>query len=83
MIVHRFLKSGLWETEERQLADQLRVGVSSDIVAVRIERRLMMMPHPERAFLPWQWPYWPEEWKGMEFSPWLQMFQNAYRWCAQ
>jgi len=45
-------------------------------------RHLAMMPHPERAFLKWQWPYLPEEqnkvWKA---SPWLKMFQNAREWC--
>jgi phosphoribosylformylglycinamidine synthase len=47
-------------------------------------RHLAMMPHPERAFLKWQWPWWPE---GMEdelaASPWLQMFQNARKWCEE
>jgi phosphoribosylformylglycinamidine synthase len=56
-------------------------------------RHLAMMPHPERAFLLWQWPYIPEEWKKGDWkkevgdyvlaaSPWLKMFQNAYRWCT-
>jgi phosphoribosylformylglycinamidine synthase len=54
-------------------------------------RHLAMMPHPERAFLLWQWPYVPEEWKHNwrssvgDFtlcpSPWLKMFQNAREWC--
>jgi phosphoribosylformylglycinamidine synthase len=45
-------------------------------------RHLAMMPHPERTFLKWQWPYLPEEldneWLA---SPWLKMFQNAFEWC--
>lgn len=45
-------------------------------------RHLAMMPHPERAFLKWQWPYMSEknkdEWSE---SPWLQMFKNARQWC--
>jgi phosphoribosylformylglycinamidine synthase len=45
-------------------------------------RHLALMPHPERCFLRWQWPYWPKEWKT-DVSPWLQLFQNAYRWCKQ
>ncbi len=46
-------------------------------------RHLAMMPHPERAFLKWQWPYLPEEWKkNLEASPWLKMFQNAREWCV-
>ena len=54
-------------------------------------RHLAMMPHPERSFLLWQWPYIPEEWKqGWRFtvgdfqlwaSPWLRLFQNAREWC--
>lgn len=41
-------------------------------------RALVMMPHPERAFLTYQnsWhpPDWPKE------GPWLRMFQNARAW---
>ena len=44
-------------------------------------RHLAIMPHPERLFLPWQWPYWPPEWKELEASPWLRLFQNAREWC--
>ena len=45
-------------------------------------RHLAMMPHPERAFLKWQWPWMPENLnKKLKASPWLQMFQNAREWC--
>jgi phosphoribosylformylglycinamidine synthase len=45
-------------------------------------RHLAMMPHPERAFLKWQWPWLPEELKNeWEASPWLRMFENARVWC--
>ena len=44
-------------------------------------RHLALMPHPERVFLPWQAHYLPEEMKGLQVSPWLQMFANAYAWC--
>jgi phosphoribosylformylglycinamidine synthase len=45
-------------------------------------RHLVMMPHPERTFLKWQWAYMPEKWKeDLEASPWLRMFQNAREWC--
>ncbi|MBU1564390.1 MAG: phosphoribosylformylglycinamidine synthase [Proteobacteria bacterium] len=44
-------------------------------------RHLALMPHPERVFLPWQAHYLPEEMKGLQVSPWMQMFRNAYRWC--
>jgi len=46
-------------------------------------RHLAMMPHPERTFLKWQWPYWPSDWKKEELSPWSKMFQNAYEWCLK
>jgi phosphoribosylformylglycinamidine synthase len=48
-------------------------------------RHLAMMPHPERAFLPWQCHYWPPEWSDVdvEVSPWLKLFQNAREWCLQ
>ncbi|ERN07418.1 probable phosphoribosylformylglycinamidine synthase, chloroplastic/mitochondrial [Amborella trichopoda] len=46
-------------------------------------RHLAMMPHPERCFLMWQFPWYPKDWgfdrKGP--SPWLRMFQNAREWC--
>jgi phosphoribosylformylglycinamidine synthase len=45
-------------------------------------RHLVMMPHPERTFLKWQWGWMPEAWKrDLEAAPWLQMFQNAREWC--
>ena len=45
-------------------------------------RHLTMMPHPERAFLKWQWGWMPQEWqKDLKASPWLKMFQNARQWC--
>jgi phosphoribosylformylglycinamidine synthase len=45
-------------------------------------RHLAIMPHPERAFLKWQWPWMPEGWKSsLGASPWLRMFQNARAWC--
>ncbi len=47
-------------------------------------RHLAMMPHPERAFLKWQWPYLPKELERQwEASPWLRMFQNARKWCEK
>ncbi len=45
-------------------------------------RHLAMMPHPERAFLKWQWPWMPGELNdGLKESPWIRMFQNAREWC--
>ncbi|KAL8093477.1 putative phosphoribosylformylglycinamidine synthase, chloroplastic/mitochondrial [Apium graveolens] len=48
-------------------------------------RHLAMMPHPERCFLMWQFPWYPKHWdvKKKGPSPWLQMFQNARAWCLQ
>ncbi|MCX6760470.1 MAG: phosphoribosylformylglycinamidine synthase subunit PurQ, partial [Candidatus Nealsonbacteria bacterium] len=46
-------------------------------------RHLSMMPHPERAFLPWQCHYLPPEWSSIQVSPWLQLFQNARKWCLE
>lgn len=44
-------------------------------------RHLAMMPHPERVFTTWQWPWMPEEWSSHEVGPWLKMFQNAREFC--
>jgi phosphoribosylformylglycinamidine synthase len=45
-------------------------------------RHLAMMPHPERAFLKWQWPWMPSDLNdGLKASPWIRMFQNAREWC--
>jgi phosphoribosylformylglycinamidine synthase len=47
-------------------------------------RHLVLMPHPERSFLKWQWGWMPEDWKrDLEACPWLQMFQNARTWCGR
>ena len=43
-------------------------------------RHLAMMPHIERAFLPWQWPYYPESRKNDEVAPWIEAFVNAFNW---
>jgi phosphoribosylformylglycinamidine synthase len=47
-------------------------------------RHLAIMPHPERAFLSWQWGWMPDELKRRmpgQASPWIRMFQNAREWC--
>ena len=44
-------------------------------------RHLALMPHPERLFMKWQWPYWPESWSHLNSAPWLKLFQNARQWC--
>ena len=45
-------------------------------------RHLAMMPHPERAFLKWQWAWMPGDLNDkLKASPWIRMFQNAREWC--
>lgn len=46
-------------------------------------RHTVMMPHATRAFLMYQCRSWmPESWnKNLQASPWLQMFQNARKYC--
>lgn len=46
-------------------------------------RFLIMMPHPERAFLNWQWSWTPANWDKNAFSPWIKMFRNAREWCEK
>lgn len=49
-------------------------------------RHLAMMPHPERCYLMWQFPWYPREWSAIDPagpSPWLRLFQNARQWCEQ
>ncbi|HFQ90585.1 MAG TPA: phosphoribosylformylglycinamidine synthase, partial [Desulfobulbus sp.] len=46
-------------------------------------RHLAMMPHPERAFLPWQCHWLPTEMRLQEATPWLRMFHNAWTWCME
>lgn len=46
-------------------------------------RHLAMMPHPERCFRLWQWPWLPASWQKLEASPWLRMFQNGRTWCLK
>ncbi|MDO5395554.1 MAG: phosphoribosylformylglycinamidine synthase [Bacteroidales bacterium] len=42
-------------------------------------RHLAMMPHPERSILPRQCGHYPREWSDDRYTPWLEMFRNAYR----
>ncbi len=54
-------------------------------------RHLAIMPHPERAFRLWQWPWLPVDMRSaMQTaaergeaapSPWFRMFLNAREWC--
>lgn len=46
-------------------------------------RHLAMMPHLERSFKPFQWPYYPVDRKTDEITPWMQAFVNAREWIWQ
>jgi len=43
-------------------------------------RHVAMMPHPERAFLPWQCAYYPAARQDDEITPWVEAFVNARKW---
>jgi len=43
-------------------------------------RHLAMMPHLERAYLPWQCAWYPENRRKDEATPWLKAFVNAREW---
>lgn len=68
-------------------------GSADGIAALSSEdgRFLAMMPHPERCFLSWQWPYLPREWEQRQSSDgaasapaaWLKMFQNVREFCDE
>ncbi len=46
-------------------------------------RHLAMMPHLERAFVPWQWAHYPADRAFDELSPWLEAFVNARNWVRE
>src|SRR5574344_2092394 len=43
-------------------------------------RHLAMMPHPERAFFPWQCAVYPAERNNDQITPWIEAFVNACNW---
>ncbi|HYF71108.1 MAG TPA: phosphoribosylformylglycinamidine synthase [Ohtaekwangia sp.] len=43
-------------------------------------RHLAIMPHIERSLFPWNWPYYPENRKNDQVSPWIEAFTNARDW---
>jgi phosphoribosylformylglycinamidine synthase len=43
-------------------------------------RHLVMMPHLERAYFPWQCGYYPPEKRNDEVTPWIKAFVNARQW---
>ena len=46
-------------------------------------RHLAMMPHPERAFFPWQCATYPAHRKADEVTPWIEAFVNARKWVEE
>jgi phosphoribosylformylglycinamidine synthase len=58
-----------------------KLGITA--LSSRDGRHLVIMPHPERLFKLWQFPYLPDNWKNLKASPWLKLFQNAREWCEQ
>ena len=44
-------------------------------------RHLAMMPHPERAFFPWQCGTYPADRLTDDITPWVEAFVNARKWC--
>ena len=43
-------------------------------------RHLIMMPHLERAYFPWQCGYYPSGRKNDDVTPWIKAFVNAKNW---
>jgi phosphoribosylformylglycinamidine synthase len=60
-------------------------GSDADVAALCSAdgRHLAMMPHLERAYLPWQCAYYPADRREDDATPWLQAFVNARRWIEE
>ncbi len=43
-------------------------------------RHLVMMPHLERAYFPWQCGTYPADRRNDEITPWMKAFVNARQW---
>ncbi|MBE0674070.1 MAG: phosphoribosylformylglycinamidine synthase [Bacteroidales bacterium] len=43
-------------------------------------RHLAIMPHLERAFMPWQCAAYPAERRTDDITPWMKAFVNAFEW---
>ena len=46
-------------------------------------RHLAMMPHLERAFYPWQNPFYPSDRRADDVTPWMEAFVNARKWVEE
>jgi phosphoribosylformylglycinamidine synthase len=60
-------------------------GSDYDIAGLASEdgRHLVMMPHLERAYFPWQCGYYPPERRGDDVTPWIKTFVNAREWIKE
>ncbi len=57
-------------------------GSEGDVAALASAdgRHLAIMPHLERAILPWQWAYYPRARRNDEVAVWIKAFINARKW---
>jgi phosphoribosylformylglycinamidine synthase len=57
-------------------------GSDSDVAGLCSEdgRHLVMMPHLERAFFPWQCGFYPADRRNDDVTPWIKAFVNAREW---
>jgi len=56
---------------------------SSAAIVSEDGRHLAMMPHLERAILPWQWAHYPENRGTDQATPWIEAFVNAREWVKE
>ena len=78
----RFVDDDCKQTEQYPFnPNGSKLGITG--ICSRDGRHLALMPHPERLFQIWQWPFWPSHWSGLKASPWLKLFQNARQWCEE
>jgi phosphoribosylformylglycinamidine synthase len=57
-------------------------GSDHDVAGLCSEdgRHLVMMPHLERAYFPWQCGYYPSDRRKDDVTPWILAFVNARKW---
>jgi phosphoribosylformylglycinamidine synthase len=57
-------------------------GSDSDVAGLCSDdgRHLVMMPHLERAFFPWQCGFYPADRRNDDVTPWIKAFVNAREW---
>jgi phosphoribosylformylglycinamidine synthase len=57
-------------------------GSDHDVAGLCSEdgRHLIMMPHLERAYFPWQCGFYPADRRNDDVTPWIKAFVNAKEW---